>query len=200
MGFLITVLLVVIVIAGALSNYWDVIESLPESSAAFLGALVGVGGGLVAILAGAFANAGLNRKRDDRLRNAEIDAVTNALVAELMTVQSFSRDHAIRLRHEPRATFKVLVAGRPLGIPVFEKMTGQQLGLLNSEALKKLVEVRQSREILTRILEESVDPDNPNLHELASDENLERLSKRHTELADAAVTAARALNSFRPKL
>ena len=61
MGFLITVLLVVIVIAGALSNYWNVIESLPESSAAFLGALAGVGGGLVAILAGAFANALLNR-------------------------------------------------------------------------------------------------------------------------------------------
>ncbi len=64
MGLLVTFLLAVFVIAAALTNYWDAIADLPESSAAFLGALAGVGGGLLAILAGAFANAGLNRKRD----------------------------------------------------------------------------------------------------------------------------------------
>ncbi len=77
---------------------WEAIASLPESTSAFLGAFVGVGGGLLAILAGALLNANENRKRDNRLRNVEIVAVTNALAVELMKLHSFSQDHAAKLR------------------------------------------------------------------------------------------------------
>ena len=191
MGFLITVLLVVIVIAGALSNYWDAIESLPESSAAFLGALAGVGGGLLAILAGALANAQLNRNRDERLRNAEIDAVTNALVAELKKLHVFSNGHATKLRQTPRATF------RAPDIAIFEKMTGQQLGLLNPNALLKLVEAHYHHELLTRHLNETIGTDNPDPDARANDATIEIIAGYHDELAKAALEAIRALNPSR---
>ena len=196
---LIIFLLVVIVVAGALPNYWGAIASLPESSAAFLGALAGVGGGLLAILAGAFANAHLNRRRDDRLRIVEIVAVTNALVAELRKLHSFSSDQAARLQKPPRASLRAIAIGRPPSIPVFEKLTGHQLGLLDSEALKNLVEVHHKHEILTRVIEETI-ANSDNLDELASDKTLDVFIRRHSDLAQDTKTVARALISCRPKL
>ncbi len=173
---------------------WDAIASLPESSAAFLGALAGVGGGLVAILAGALANAHLNRKRDDRLRNVEIVAVTNALAVELLKLYSFSREHAAKLRQPSPVSFRSVVMGRPPSTPVFEKLTGHQLGLLNSEDLKKLVEVHYRHELLTRYIEEAIGIAT-NLDEAADNESLGLFARRHDDLAQAAVIAGRALNS-----
>ena len=137
---------------------------------------------------------------DRRLRNVEIVAVTDALVAELRKLHFFSNGHAAKLRQPPRATFRAIVANRPPNTPFFEKMTGQQLGLLNPEALLKLIEAHYRHEFLTRLIKEAIGTDNPNPEELANDETLERLCRRHDELAEAAMTAVRALNSSRPKL
>lgn len=58
----------VLFIVSGVTTYWQDILSLPASAAAFLGALAGAGGGLLAIILGALFNAELNRHRDDRLR------------------------------------------------------------------------------------------------------------------------------------
>ena len=71
------------------SNPMDFIEwvnTLSPSAAQFWGAVVGVGGGLTAILMGALFNAFLNRLRDDRLRELEGRAVAAAIRSELATM------------------------------------------------------------------------------------------------------------------
>lgn len=188
-----------VTIVAALTNNWDAIASLPESTAAFLGALAGVGGGLLAILAGALLNAHLNRKRDDRLRNVEIVAVTNALDAELMKFHSFSSEHAAKLRQPPLNTFGAIAVGRPLSAPIFEKMTGHQLGLLDTDALRNLVEVHYRHELLTGFIDDTIAMVS-NLDEIVDDNLLEKFVTRHNDLAQAAMTARRALSSSVSKL
>ena len=63
------------------------VNSLSPSAAQFWGAAFGVGGGLTAILLGAFFNATLNRRRDDRLRDIEGRAVAAALRGELASMK-----------------------------------------------------------------------------------------------------------------
>lgn len=63
------------------------IDTLSPSAGQFLGAVVGVCGGLTAILLGAFYNARLNRQRDDRLRDVEGRAVAAALRGELVSMK-----------------------------------------------------------------------------------------------------------------
>ncbi len=66
-----TVILLVVTIFAAVTTYWQDIIAQPASAAAFLGALSGAGGGLLAIILGALLNAELNRRRDDQLRDQE---------------------------------------------------------------------------------------------------------------------------------
>ena len=75
------------IFAGVYSN-WQWIVHQPPSAAAFLGALAGAGGGLLAIILGALLNAELNRRRDDRLRNKENTALAIAFRAELFGLMS----------------------------------------------------------------------------------------------------------------
>lgn len=84
MGIVVIAIVTITVIAAALTNYWDALAAIPDSIAAFLGALSGAGFGLLAILGGAFYNADLNRQRDDRLRNQQARAMAIALRAELV--------------------------------------------------------------------------------------------------------------------
>jgi hypothetical protein len=65
---------------------WDWVATLPSGSASFLGSLVGSGIGLIALLIGAFVNASLNRRRDERLREEDRLAVASTLYAELKGV------------------------------------------------------------------------------------------------------------------
>ena len=58
----------------------------PASAAAFLGALSGAGGGLLAIVIGALINAELNRRRDDRLRREEGRSLALSLQGEMLAV------------------------------------------------------------------------------------------------------------------
>ena len=68
-------------------DFFEWINTLNPSAAQFIGAAVGVGGGLAAILTGALVNAGLNRRRDDRLRDIEGRAVAAAIRGELTSMK-----------------------------------------------------------------------------------------------------------------
>ena len=63
------------------------VNTLSPNAAQFLGAVVDVGGGLTAILIGVLANAALNRRRDDRLRDIEGRAVAAAIRGELSSMK-----------------------------------------------------------------------------------------------------------------
>jgi hypothetical protein len=67
---------------------WEWIQGLQPGAATFLGALAGSLFGLLAILAGAMFNAHLNRKRDDRLREEEREALSNALFGILGAIRT----------------------------------------------------------------------------------------------------------------
>ncbi len=62
-------------------DFMEWVNALSPSAAQFWGHVVGVGGGLIAILMGALVNAALNRSRDNRLRDQEARAVAAALAA-----------------------------------------------------------------------------------------------------------------------
>lgn len=66
---------------------FDWLAAQPPAVATFLGTLTGSSLGLVALLIGAFANASLNRKRDDRLREEEARSIRTALIGELTGLQ-----------------------------------------------------------------------------------------------------------------
>ena len=68
-------------------DFIEWVNTLSTSAAQFWGAVVGVGGGLTAILIGALVNAGLNRRRDDRLRDTERRAVAAAIRGELASMK-----------------------------------------------------------------------------------------------------------------
>jgi hypothetical protein len=70
-----------------LSTFWEWLQTAPQGQATFVGALTGSFLGLVALLLGALFNAHLNRKRDDRLRREDQQAVASALRAELEGLQ-----------------------------------------------------------------------------------------------------------------
>ena len=79
--------LILLTAAGASAAAGEAVDTAAAATVdygAFLGALVGAGGGLGAILAGALYNARLNRQRDTRLRNQEIRGLCHALAAELI--------------------------------------------------------------------------------------------------------------------
>lgn len=68
-------------------DFIEWVNALNPSAAQFWGAVVGVGGGLTAILIGALFNAYLNRLRDDRLRDMEGREVAAAIRGELGSIQ-----------------------------------------------------------------------------------------------------------------
>lgn len=78
--------------SGYVAQLVEWVNSLSPSAAQFWGAVVGVGGGLTAILTGAFVNAVLNRRRDDRLRGLEGRAVAAAIRGELSCMKLSIQD------------------------------------------------------------------------------------------------------------
>ena len=87
-----------IAIFAAVTTYWQDIIAQPDSAAAFLGALAGAGGGLLAIILGALINAELNRRRDDRLRDQERVAIAIAVQVELAALGSHAANRRITIR------------------------------------------------------------------------------------------------------
>jgi hypothetical protein len=64
-------------------SFWQWLQTASQGQASFVGTLMGSFFGLLALLLGALANAGLNRNRDDRLRREDQRAIATALRAEL---------------------------------------------------------------------------------------------------------------------
>jgi hypothetical protein len=62
-----------------LSDLWQWLHDTSPGQATFLGSVFG----FLALLCGAWVNAGFNRRRDDRLRSEDRSAVAVALRAEL---------------------------------------------------------------------------------------------------------------------
>ena len=88
---------VLFIIFAAVTTYWEAIAALPDSVAAFLGALSGAGGGLLAIIIGALFNAELNRQRDNRLRREEGRSLALALRGEMLSVADSYERHKMIL-------------------------------------------------------------------------------------------------------
>ncbi len=85
--FVLLAALVLLTAAGAGTAAGEAVDTAAAATVdygAFLGALVGAFGGLIAILLGALYNAKLNRQRDTRLRNQEIQGLCRAFAAELL--------------------------------------------------------------------------------------------------------------------
>lgn len=115
---------------------------LPPSAATFLGTLLGSSLGLVALLIGAFVNADLNRRRDDRLRSEEALSVRSALAGELTGIQIAFNGLADQVEKDVGNTewpqFLVpdltsLVRVMPLLLPKF--------GLLPPEIVRQVIDV-----------------------------------------------------------
>jgi hypothetical protein len=82
-------------------SMWNWLEGLKGGAPVVIGSLAGSSIGLFALLLGAFFNAHLNRRRDDRLRQIEISGVASALSAELNAIACALELNAKSLEKEP---------------------------------------------------------------------------------------------------
>jgi hypothetical protein len=83
------------------NQFWDWLATLPQGSASFVGTLTGSTLGLIALLLGALFNAHLNRRRDDRLRDADRFALASTLHAELLGIHRALVENAQHLTDKP---------------------------------------------------------------------------------------------------
>src|SRR6266853_4586253 len=114
---------------------WNWLQSLSGGAATFIGSLTGSAIGLIALLIGAFFNAHLNRRRDDRLRKEDGRAILAALKAELSRIHESLLLNAENL-DKPNGDFVVpdiahLVRIMPHILP--------KLGLLGVETIKEVI-------------------------------------------------------------
>jgi hypothetical protein len=111
-------------ILAAVTTYWQAIIALPASAAAFLGALSGAGGGLLAIILGALINAELNRRRDDRLRREEGRSLALSLRGEMLSVvDSYVRHQSVLALHLNDFTNRTGVFETHPGLPTYSVPT-----------------------------------------------------------------------------
>ncbi len=112
------------------------IDSLSDPAANLVGSALGIFGGLTAILIGALVNAELNRRRDDRLREQEAQAVATALRVELTLI------HEAFVKNEKkfRETDQKDAAGLDVThlVNVYPTLISQ-LGLLQEEAIGPVI-------------------------------------------------------------
>ena len=113
---------------------------MPSGAATFLGALTGSGIGLIAIVIGALFNAHLNRRRDNRLRDADRRAMVVALRAELGVVVQALQSNADRLTHQPpESDGGFIVPDLEHLVQIYPHML-PSVGLLKSDTVKKVAE------------------------------------------------------------
>ena len=147
-------------IFAAVATYWQDIVAQPPSAAAFLGALAGAGGGLLAIILGALLNAELNRRRDDRLRREKTRALAVAISGELKHFATHCRVNADALRTHGRPELPIYKL-RALAIgdwTVFDAAAGE-IGLLGTDlpngltVLEKVMSARRRASILRALID-----------------------------------------------
>jgi hypothetical protein len=114
------------------------LATLPQSSASFLGTLTGSGLGLIALLLGALFNARLNRKRDDRLRDADRVALATALHAELVGVHRALTENAQHLTDKPPNSDGGFVVPKP-SIKILPELLSK-IGLLRPDDVRKVLD------------------------------------------------------------
>src|SRR5262245_31040883 len=83
---------------GLAPDFWQLLQNASQGQATFLGSLIGSSIGLIALLLGALFNAHLNRRRDNRLRREEREAVAAALMAELVGFHNNLQSEEIALK------------------------------------------------------------------------------------------------------
>ncbi len=156
-------------------NFIEWVNTLSPSAAQFWGAVVGVGGGLTAILIGALVNADLNRRRDDRLRDIEGRAVAAAIRGELASMKLFIVDRLPKWKegeHEFNAV-RIRQAGFPGGIgapidasdfaklprfhPTIFEANASRLGLLGSDLAGAVTVVYSNYRVRGEIFKQSLE-------------------------------------------
>ena len=114
-----------------LSTFWQWLHDTSPGQATFIGSVFG----FLALLGGAWANAWLNRRRDDRLRREEQRAVATALRAELAGCTKILLSDAELLNYStsmPNFTIADLAHSIRIMPHVIPK-----LGLLDQETIEK---------------------------------------------------------------
>jgi len=177
-------------IGSGVNSYWNDIVSLPPSAAAFLGALAGAGGGLLAIILGALINAELNRLRDDRRRREETAALLKALASEMKVISISAKSNTEFLRavekEIPIASIRFI---EPAKASVFEA-NADKIGWFPDQPRDKIYFAMLTREqvlLSVRAIVSTAKADN------ISEKNCGRLGNIFEKLAGAADEAVEAL-------
>jgi hypothetical protein len=119
--------------------FWDSLATLPQGSASFVGTLTGSTLGLVALLLGALFNAHLNRRRDDRLRDADRFALASTLHAELLSIHRTLVENAQHLTDKPpNPPVEGFVVPEPSMRLLPEILS--KIGLLHSDTIRKVMD------------------------------------------------------------
>ena len=185
-----------VAILAAVTTYWQDIIAQPDSAAAFLGALAGAGGGLLAIILGALLNAELNRRRDDRLRDEERKAAAIEIQGDLVALRLLVKvglRAIVRFAAENRGLKAYTIEVLALPPQDFLKNAPGRLGFLGSDvALRVLVvhaEANRLRNIFKALLARG--PEHP-----IPSEELKALSKSYALLVRDCERAIQALEDI----
>ena len=189
-------LLIALTIFTAVTTYWPDIVAQPPSAAAFLGALAGAGGGLLAIILGALLNAELNRRRDDRLRREETEALIKSLASEMEAIAIAARTNAATLRGMgldggcPASAFRVF---HPPRAPVFDA-NADKIGWIPDEPRDHIFAVVIEKEEMTATIHAYMANGGD---EEISPEFCTGIAEQLEELADTADNTAKILKEAR---
>jgi hypothetical protein len=115
------------------------IDSLSDPAANLVGSALGIFGGLTAILIGAFVNAELNRRRDDRLKREEAIRIATALKTELSSIRDALLNNAEIMR-KPTDSDSLTGPDIPHLIYVYPKLISR-LPLLSENVIKETIEI-----------------------------------------------------------
>lgn len=107
-GIILSLFLVALFFVSGVTANWEAIRQLEGPQASFLGAMIGLFGGVVTLLAGALVNAEINRRRDDRLRDEDARLVATALAAELNTNRALLCNGLLQFVRAEKKNEKVL--------------------------------------------------------------------------------------------
>jgi hypothetical protein len=121
-------------------SFWQWLQTASQGQASFVGTLMGSFFGLLALLLGALANAGLNRNRDDRLRREDQRAIATALRAELEGFHRTLKENAETLRQEDyvKAVQQVNMPDLAQSIQIMPKVVSK-LGLLDGKIIGAVI-------------------------------------------------------------
>lgn len=128
----------------------------------WVGNLIGSLVGLVALLLGALFNARLNRKRDDRMRQQEVESVRSAIGTELrcFALTFGERFHTLERyigeQDVERTTPEVVAIRLSLPEPVIYHALASKIGLLGKDDVSAVVEAWHVAEMARVLMDSSV--------------------------------------------